>query len=71
MSAPELVAASGSVPPSLELLSYYRSRIAEFEKERELFLSKFSAVEERGDQVDRLKWCVLASVLPPVYSFVM
>jgi hypothetical protein len=36
-----------SLPPSVELLSYYRSRIEEFEKEREHFLERFSVIEVR------------------------
>ena len=33
------------VNPSTELLSYYRTRIEEFEREREEFLKRFNDVE--------------------------
>lgn len=38
----------GSMPPTLELLSYYRKRIEEFESERAEFLKRFRAVEVGG-----------------------
>ena len=35
----------GNMPPTLELLAYYRRRIEEFESERAEFLRKFKTVE--------------------------
>lgn len=38
---------AGTMPPTLELLSYYRKRIEEFEAERAEFLKRFKSVEVR------------------------
>lgn len=48
-----------AVPASLDLLTYYRKRIDEFEAEREEFLNKFRDVEETAAELERLQWCVL------------
>jgi hypothetical protein len=44
----ELDVAAGSVPPSMELLMYYRRRIEEFETERAEFLRRFKQLEVRA-----------------------
>ena len=45
MQDADLDVLAGSVPPSLELLSYYRQRIEDFETERAEFLKKFKDLE--------------------------
>lgn len=50
MDAPSLSAgladvSSATMPPTLELLSYYRRRIEDFEAERAEFLKRFKVVE--------------------------
>ena len=44
------------LPPSAELLSYYRKRIGEFETDRQDFLRKLSDVEVSHDELHRVQW---------------
>eukprot|EP00947_MAST-08B_sp_MAST-8B-sp1_P005772 g5772.t1 len=46
----------GDIPASMELLHYYRSRIEEFEGERQLFLAKFAEVQVSHEDMHRLQW---------------
>ena len=50
------VAGVEDIPASAEMLHYYRSRIEEFEAERQLFLSKFGEVQASHEDMHRLRW---------------
>jgi coiled-coil domain-containing protein 77 len=44
------------LPPSTELLSFYRHRLKEFEKERETMLTKMNAIEVSHEELHRTQW---------------
>ena len=45
-----------TLPPSTELLTYYRNRLREFEKERSAMIKKMSAIEVSHEELHRTQW---------------
>ena len=47
---------TSDLPPSTELLQYYRNRIHEHEKERETFLKRLSDIDVSHEELHRTQW---------------
>ena len=45
-----------TLPPSTELLTYYRNRLREFEKERAVMIKKMNAIEVSHEELHRTQW---------------
>ena len=45
-----------TLPPSTELLTYYRKRLREFEQERAVMIKKMNAIEVSHEELHRTQW---------------
>eukprot|EP00943_MAST-04B_sp_MAST-4B-sp1_P008619 g8619.t1 len=45
-----------TLPPSTELLTYYRNRLREFEKERSVMIKRMNAIEVSHEELHRTQW---------------